>query len=57
VVQPLGPRLHEPNLLLVAAGTLGDQRPILLSGLQAKVLQEPFCHFQVRHFQRVVMQP
>jgi hypothetical protein len=56
VVQPLGRRLHHPDLLLVAAGTLSDQVAVLLSGLQAEVLQEPLRHLQVRHFQRVVVQ-
>src|SRR6266545_4309545 len=44
VVQPLDPGLHQPDLLLVAAGTLADKRPVLLPGLQAKILQEAFCH-------------
>ena len=57
VVQPLGRRLDEADLLLVTAGALGDQRPVLLPGLQAEVLQEPLGHLEIRHFQRVVMQP
>ncbi len=57
MVQPLGRRLHQPDLLLVTAWTLGDQRPVLLPGLQAEVLQESLGHGQVRDFQRVVVQP
>jgi hypothetical protein len=57
VVQPLGRRLHKPHLFLLPAGALGDQRPVLLTGLQAEILQEALGYRQVRHFQRVMMQP
>ena len=56
-MQPLGGCLDEADLLLVTAGAVGDQRPVLLSGLQAEVLQEPVGHLEIRHFERVVMQP
>ena len=56
VVQPLGGRLHHPDLFLAAAGALRDERPVLLAGLQAEVLQEALGHREVRHFQRVMMQ-
>ena len=56
MVQPLGRRLHHPDLFLVAAGALGDQQPVLLPGFQAEVLQEPFRHLQVWYFQRVMVQ-
>jgi hypothetical protein len=57
MVQSLGRRLQHPDLLLVTAGALRDQVPVLLPGLQAEVLQEPFGLFQVRYLQRVVVQP
>jgi hypothetical protein len=57
VVQPFGRRLEHPHLLLVPPWAHGHQRPILLSCLQAEVLQEALGHRQVRHFKRVVMQP
>ena len=56
-MQSLGRRLHETDLLLVTAGAVGDQRPIFLPGLQAEVLQEAIGHLEIRHFQRIVMQP
>ena len=49
-------RLKQPDLFLVAAGALGDQRPVLLLSLQAEVLQETLGHRQVRYFQGVVVQ-
>jgi hypothetical protein len=57
VMQPLGRRLQKPYLLLITAGAGSDKRPVLLPGLQAEVLQEALGHRQVRHFQRVVVQP
>jgi hypothetical protein len=57
MVQPLGRCLHHPDLLLIAAGALGDKQPVLFPGFQAEILQEPFRHLQVRYFQRVVVQP
>ena len=38
-------------------GAHGDQRSVLLSRLQTEVLQEALGHRQIRHFQRVVVQP
>jgi hypothetical protein len=57
MVQSLGRSLHHANLFLVTAGALGDQVAVLLAGLQTEVLQEPLGYFQVRYFQRVVVQP
>ncbi len=56
-MQPFGRRLQEPHLLLITTGTGGDERPVLLPGLQAEVLQEALGHRQVGHFKRVVVQP
>ena len=50
VVQPLGRRLDQPHLLLIAAWAHRDQRPVLLPGFQAEVLKEALGHGQVRHF-------
>ena len=55
-MQPLGRRLHQPHLLLLASGAHGHQRPVLLPRLQAEVLQEALGHRQVGHFERVVVQ-
>jgi len=57
MVQPLGGRLDQPHLFLIATGAHGDQRPVLLPGLQAEVLQEALGHRQVGHFERVMVQP
>jgi hypothetical protein len=57
VVQPLDRRLDHAHLLLVAAWAMGDQRAVLLAGLEPEVLQETCCDIEVRHFQRVMVQP
>jgi hypothetical protein len=57
VVQPLGRRLHQPRLLLIATRAGRHQQPVLLSRLQAEVLQEALGHRQVRHLERVMVQP
>jgi hypothetical protein len=56
MVQPLGRPAHHPHLLLTAARALGDQRAVLLGGLQAEVGQETIRDLQVGNFERVVVQ-
>jgi len=56
-MQPLDRRLDEAYLLLVAAGAAGDQRAVLLAGLESEILQEALRDIEIRHFQRVMMQP
>jgi len=50
-------RLHQPRLLLIATRAGRHQQPVLLSRLQAEVLQEALGHRQVRHLERVMVQP
>ena len=56
VVQPLG-GARTSRTCSWSRPAVRHQRPVLLPGLQAEVLQEAFGYGQVWYFQRVMMQP